>query len=539
MNIRRLGFSALFCAFAVLSSSTFAATAAETPDILYRGNGAEPKDLDPHTSTGVGEFQIIQALFEGLTNKHPKTLEIIPGVAERWESSKDGKKWTFHLRKNAKWSNGDPVTAQDFVYSWFRLIDPKTASEYAYQGHYFKNAKSFAEGKIKEPKQVGFRAKDAYTLEVELENPTPYFLSLLFHHSLYPAHKATVEKYGMRWTRPENMVSNGPFKLTTWETNKIIKVAKSPNYWDAAVVKLNEIHYFPTENIDTEEKMFRSGQLDVTYEIPQEKIDFWKRDKSGVLYTYAYLGNYHYLINTTKAPMNDKRVRKALALSLDRERLVKYVTRGGQAPAQALTPPGTGGFNVVGHLPKDASRVGEAKKLLAEAGYPDGKNFPAIEILYNTSASHKKIAEALQTMWKENLGIQVKLLNQEWKVYLDTMRTKNYFLARQGWIGDYNDPNTFLDMYMTDNGNNRTGFANKEYDGLLEAAARETDHNKRLALFQKAEDILAEELPVIPIYIYTRNYLINTRVQGWEKNIEDVHPLKFVSKPGSALAKKP
>lgn len=493
------------------------------------GNGAEPKDLDPHLSTGVPEFHIIQNIFEGLVGKDPKTLEAIPGVAESWTSSKDGLQFVFLLRKNAKWSNGDLVTAADFVYSWARLLTPELASEYAYQGYYVKNGKAFNEGKIKDVNQLGIKALDANTLKITLENPTPFFLSLLYHHSLYPVHQKTVDTHGQRWTRPENIVTNGAFLLDRWEMNKIVSIKKNDSYWDAATVKLTGANFYPTDNLDTEEKMFRRGELHATNEIPLEKIPTWQADKSGVYQHGPYLGNYFYWINVTKAPLDNKLVRKALNLGFDRDRVTRYVTRAGQVPAQFFTPPGSAGFNPKAILPSDGSRIEEARKLLAQAGFPGGKGLAPIEILYNSHPGHKKIAEALQEMWKENLGIEIKLFNQEWKVYLDSMRTKNFQLGRQGWIGDYNDPNTFLDMLMTDNGNNRSGWGSPVYDAIMEKAAKERDQVKRLALFQEAENIILEELPVIPIYIYTRNYLKQPNVAGWHPNVEDIHPLKFVS----------
>jgi oligopeptide transport system substrate-binding protein len=252
------------------------------------------------------------------------------------------------------------------------------------------------------------------------------------------------------------------------------------------------------------------------------------KDTSGVFRRHPYLGTYFYWVNVSKAPLNNKLVRKALALAIDREKLVKFVIKGGQAPAENLTPPGTGGFKPLGRLPKDSSQISEAKELLAKAGYPNGKGMPTVEILYNTSEGHKKIAEAIQQMWRETLGVQASLYNQEWKVFLDTQHSKNYMISRAGWIADYNDPNTFLDMLTTGNGNNHSGWSNKNYDSLIEQAAKENRNVKRMELFQKAEDILMEELPVIPLYVYTRLYLLSPDVQGWEQNIEDVHPLKYV-----------
>ncbi|NBX67888.1 MAG: peptide ABC transporter substrate-binding protein [Proteobacteria bacterium] len=499
------------------------------PQVLNLGNGGEPKDLDPHTVTGVPEFHIIMNIFEGLVSKDPKNLEPIPGVAEKWKVSKDGKTYTFFLRKNAKWSQGDPVTASDFIYSWIRLLKPETASEYAYQGFYIKNGKAFNEGKLTDPNQLGLKAIDSSTLEVQLENPTPFFLSLLFHHSLYPVHKATIEKFGARWTRPENFVGNGAFTLKKWEVNRVITVAPNPFYWDKETVKLSEANFFPIDKHETEEKMFRAKSLHTVDDLPLEKLPLWQKDTTGVFKNHPYLGTYYYWFNCTKAPLNNKKVRQALTLAIDRDRIVRLVTRGGQVPATMFTPPGTGGFKPESRLPKDGSQIQKAKQLLAEAGFPNGKGLPSLEILYNTSDNHKKIAEAIQQMWRENLGISSSLFNQEWKVFLDNQQTKNYMIARAGWIADYNDPNTFLDMFVTNGGNNHSGYSNSSYDELIESAKKERNPKKRFAIFQKAEDILLEDLPVLPIYVYSRNYLLSNEVQGWHPNIEDIHPLKYIS----------
>lgn len=513
----------------LLGGCTCSKDAALNPGEIYMGNGAEPKDLDPHITTGIPEDHIQQNIFEGLVSVDPKTLAPVPGVAESWTLSPDGRVYTFRLNKNAKWSNGDPVTAGDFVYSFERLLRPETASEYAYQGYYMVNAKDYNTGKLKDASKIGVAAIDDHTLKITLVNPTPFFLGLLYHHSLYPVHRASIEKHGAKWTRPENIVTNGAFMLSKWETNKIITIVPNPHYWDRATVKLKAAHFLPIENLDTEEKMFRSGRLHTTNEVPLEKLPHWQSDKSGVYQTYPYLGTYFYWINTKKKGLDDKRVRKALNLAIDRERLVKFVTKGGQLPGTVYTPPGTGGFQPTPRLPSDLSRVEEAKKLLAEAGYPGGKGLPTLEILYNTHEGHKKIAEALQQMWKTNLGVNVSLFNQEWKVYLDSMRNMQFDLGRQGWIGDYNDPTTFQDLLVSDNGNNRSGFASAKYDALVDKAAREQNPKKRLAIMGEIEDMISDELPVIPLYIYTRNYLKRKEVQGWYPNVQDFHPLKYVS----------
>lgn len=498
--------------------------------ILHLGNGSEPQDLDPQIVTGVLEFRIVSALMEGLVDFDPKDLHPVPGLAESWDIAPDQMLYTFHLRP-AKWSNGDPITAQDFVKSYHRALAPTLASEYAYMLFVVKNAEEFNTGKLKNFDEVGFKAVDARTLQIQLRAPTPYFLSLLTHHSWFPVHIPTVEKNGPlyergnRWTRPETYVGSGPFTLAEWKQNQVIVVKKNPNYWDAANVKLREIHFHPIENDVTEERAFATGQLHVTETVPMTKIDVYKREHPELIRLEPYMGVYYYRLNVTKPPLNDNRVRLALSKAIDREGIVKAVLRGGQQPAYWFTPPDCGGYTAREHVKAD---IAEAKQLLAAAGFPNGKGMPPIEILFNTAESHKQIAEAIQQMWKVNLGIEVQLVNQEWKVYLDSQRSMNYQVCRASWIGDYIDPNSFLDMYVTDGGNNKTGWSNKEYDRLIREAGMIADQSQRFELFQQAEKILMTEGPLIPLYFYTRVKLMSPQVKGWWPNILDIHPYKYV-----------
>ena len=499
--------------------------------VLHFGNGAEPQGLDPHITIGIPEFQLETALFEGLVTMDPITNKPIPGAAESWTISEDRRTYVFKMREGGKWSNGDPVTARDFVYSWMRLVTPGLASEYAYQLFYIENAEKYYRGEIDDFNEVGVKAVDDKTLEVKLKNPVPFFISLLYHHSLYPVHKATIEKFGKidsrvsKWTLPGNLVGNGPFLLKEWELNKIIVVGKNPYYWDASIVKLDEIHFYPIDNEQTEERMFRSGRLHITNEVPIEKIEVYRESSPELIRIDPYLGTYFYRFNTLKVPFNDPRVRRALAMSIDRNQIVDRVSKGGQIPAYALTPPDTNGFTPKAAIPFD---IEGARKLLAEAGYPDGKGFPEVELLYNTNEGHRKIAVAVQQMWKKALNINITLSNQDWKVYLDNERTLNYTIGRGSWIGDYPDPNTFLDMWVTDGGNNRTGWSNKTYDALIASAAEAADTEERYKYFQQAEELLAKEVPIIPVYTYTRDYLIRPEVKGWYSNIMDHHPYQYV-----------
>ena len=499
--------------------------------ILYKGNGSEPQELDPDIVTGVSEYHILMSLFEGLVSEDPHDLHPVPGVAERWDVSPDGTVYTFHLRDNAKWSNGDPVVARDFWESYKRMLAPTLASEYSYMHYVVKNAQAYNEGKITDFDQVGYKVMDDHTFRVTLENSTPYFLSLLLHHSWFPVHLPTIRKYGdpylrgSKWTRVGRFVGNGAFVLAKWRVNDIIVVKKSPTYWDRDRVRLKEIYFLPIESDETEEHAFRAGQLDVTEMLPLSKIDFYKKNYPDLLHIEPYLGTYFYRINVTKPPLNDKRIRRALALTIDRESLVADVLRGGQLPAFCLTPPGTAGYTCRTQLHED---IAEAKRLLAEAGYPGGKGLPPIELLYNTLEAHRIIAESIQQMWNKSLGIEVHLVNQEWKVYLDSQRTLNYQVCRASWIGDYVDPNSFLDMWLTGGGNNETGWSNPEYDRLIAEAARTTAPRQRLEVFQKAEAILLDELPIIPIYFYTHVCAQRPEVKGWYPTILDNHPYKYV-----------
>ena len=493
--------------------------------ILHWGNGTEPQELDPHIVTGVPEHHIIIALLEGLVLKDPDTLEPIPGVAERWDISDDGLTYTFHLRNTARWSNGDPVTAQDFVWSWWRALQPGLGNQYAYMYFNIENAREYAEGRIDDFKQVGVAALDDHTLRIRLENPTPYFLQLLDHYSMFPVHRPTIEKFGQpdergtRWTRAGNFVGNGAFVLTDWQLNKVVAVDKSPTYWDKDKVRLNGIRFYPTENVSTEERMFRAGQLHITGALPPDKIEVYKQGQPQHLRIAPYLGTYFYRFNVDTPHLSDSRIRRALAMSIDRQQLVDSVTKGGQIPAYTFTPPDTLGYTATTGFSFDPEA---ARGLLAAAGYPEGQNFPATELLYNTSEGHRKLAVAIQQMWKQHLNIEVTLNNQDWKVYLDNVENRQYQIARAGWIGDYVDPNTFLDMWVKDGGNNLTGWSHPRYDELvLGLSPSAKNREQRYHLFDEAETILLDEMPVIPLYFYTRNHLVHTSVRGMPANLLD------------------
>ena len=497
---------------------------------LYISIGTEPEGLDPHIVTGVSESKVLLSLFEGLTTLHSETLAVEPGVAESWDISEDGLRYTFHLNPKARWSNGDPLTAEDFLFAYERILTPDTGALYAYMLYPIRGAEAFNKGELENFDDVGVSAPDPYTLVVELDAPTPYLLSLPTHYTWYPLHKETVLAHGRmtdrisKWTKPGNFVGNGPFALNTWRLNSSIHVTKNPYYHATDAVRLNGIHFLPID-IDTEERAFRSNQVHITDTVPLPRIEWYRANQPERMRFDTYLGVYYYAINTDRGPLKDPRVRKALAYSIDREALTEHILKAGQKPAYHFTPPNTAGYTAEAKLPYDPEL---ARQLLAEAGYPGGEGFPKFELLFNTSEAHSTIAVAIQQMWKEELGIDIGLYNQEWKVYLATRKAREFDIARAAWIGDYVDPNTFLSLATSDNGNNHTGWGNENYDQLIRQAATTQDTEARFALFQKAEQILIDELPIIPIYFYVSSTLIDEAVQGWYPNIRDYHPYQDV-----------
>ncbi|MCX8064799.1 MAG: peptide ABC transporter substrate-binding protein [Candidatus Hydrogenedentes bacterium] len=489
---------------------------------LRIGNGAEVQDLDPSIVSGVTEHRVLSALFEGLVSLDPKTLNPIPGVAESWEISNNNLLYTFKIRKNAFWSNGEPLTANDFVSSWKRILTPSLSAEYAYLLFCLKNAKAFYEKKIQNFDEVGVKAIDDYTLQVELEYPTLYFLTMQSHNIWFPVHLPTLEKFGdpytrsNKWTRSGNHVSNGAYRLVKWIPNKIVLLEKNPYYWNKESVRIHLLSFYPIDNQLTEERLFRTSYLDLTSTVPLKKIDFYKNNRPGNLLLFPYVGVYYYRINVTKPPLNNPYIRKALSLSIDRKKITEFILRGGEQPAYHYVPPGLGDYKPPQILEYNPIL---AKQLLSQAGIPDGKSLPPIEILFNTSEAHKTIAEAVQRMWKENLGIDVRLLNQDWKVYLVSMNQLDYQVARSAWIADFLDPINFLECFLSYSGNNRTGWNNPEFDKKIELAYREANSQERLKLLEEAEKILLEELPIIPIYFYTQKMLISERVVNFQPNV--------------------
>lgn len=545
--------SVLFSALSLTSCSN-----KKTLSVLRYNIAAEPQYLDPGKATGIPEFTVLLNLFDGLT-RYNEQNEIIPSMAEKWEGPNEKNEYTFYLRKGAVWSNGDPVTAFDFEYSWKRALSPELASEYAYQLYYLKNGKILnsavpAEGqtefkmenKYYHPKldekgnpvlnadnsqvpdldkpfsldDIGVKATDDNTLLVSLESNTPFFLSLLTFTTYLPVNHLIAEK-NPDWSKSaKNFVGNGPFKMKNWIHADKIEVVKNEKYWDAGAVKLSEILFTMVDNQATELALWESGQLEVATNPPP--IEFDRLKKEGKLQILPYLGTYFYAFNTTRKPFDDVRVRKALSFAIDRQSIVQSITKGEQKPAMAFVPYGIPDstsdkeFRTVGGDQYFTdNNLEEAKQLLAEAGFPGGAGFPEMNILYNTNETHHSIAQAIQQMWNEGLGIKCNLMNQEWKVYLDKRSSLDYDVARAGWIGDFMDPSTFLDTFYSSSGTSDTGWMNPSFDALIEKARSANDNFLRMRYLHDAEIILMEDMPVAPIYFYTRPILVSKQLQHY------------------------
>lgn len=490
--------------------------------IILVGNGTEPGDIDPQTTTGVPENNIVMTLFEGLTRTDPVTLDPRPGVAERWEMSADGLTYTFHLRANAKWSDGKPLTAHDFYASFRRILTPELGSDNTDEMYPIVNAEAYHKGTLKDFAQVGIKAIDDRTLEIKLRHPASYLLKTMASRSWYPVPLHVLEKFGSAtkpgnpWTKPGNIVGNGPFILKEWRPNQHIEVQRNPQYWNAASVKLNGVRFFPTENQPAEEAAFRAGQLHKTEAVPLAKVDVYRRENPGMLHIHPYSGVYYYELNVTKPPFNDVRLRHALAMAIDRASIVANVTRAGETPAYHFSLEGIDGYVSRARTKYD---LDAARKLLADAGFPGGRGLEPITLLYNTAENHRVIAEAVQQVWKRELGIDIRLENQEWRVYLDNRTQKNYQIARAGIIMEPYDPSQFLKVFTAASGFNRSGWTDPEYDRLYNEVMNTVDKAKRQELMQKMEQILTDAMPIVPVYYYTNKYLMLPSVQDSADNL--------------------
>ncbi len=509
--------SALITANVAMAADVPAGVQLADKQTLVRNNGAEVQSLDPHKIEGVPESNVNRDLFEGLVigdlNGHP-----VPGVAESWDN-KDFKVWTFHIRKDAKWSDGSPVTAQDFVYSWQRLADPKTASPYAsyLQYGHVANVDEIIAGK-KPATDLGVKAIDDKTFEVTLSEPVPYFYKLLVHPSVSPVPKAAIEKYGEKWTQPANIVTNGAYKLKDWVVNERIVLERNTNYWDNAETVINQVTYLPISSEVTDVNRYRSGEIDMTYNnMPIELFQKLKKEIPKEVHVDPYLCTYYYEINNQKAPFTDVRVRTALKLALDRDIIVNKVKNQGDLPAYSYTPPYTDGMKLV--EPEwfkwsQDKRNEEAKKLLAEAGYTADKPL-TFNLLYNTSDLHKKLAIAVASIWKKNLGANVKLENQEWKTFLDSRHQGTFDVARAGWCADYNEPTSFLNTMLSDSSNNTAHYKSPAFDKIIGDTLQVTDEAKRAELYAQSEQQLDKDSAIVPVYYYVNARLVKPWVGGY------------------------
>jgi oligopeptide transport system substrate-binding protein len=498
--------------------------------VLYRGNGEEPQGLDPHVADGVPSAHILRDLYEGLTTEEPDGT-IVPGAATRWNISRDGKQYTFYMRRDAKWSNGDPLTAQDFVFSLRRSADPRTASNAANMLLPILNAREVISGK-KPPSELGVSLLDENTLQINLVDPTPYFLGLLSHSIAYPVHRPSLEERGNRAFRDENLVSNGAYVLKKWNIRSHIELQKNPLFREADLTIMEKVFYMPIEDLSTEVKQFRAGELDWTYEVPNNQFKWLQKNYADELVISPWLGSYYFGINLTKEPFKENpALRSALVLAVDREVLTEKVTQFGEKPSFALIPPGIGDYEPA--IPEYAEwsqeeRNTEARRLYEQSGY-SAQNPLSIEIRYNTSENHKKIALAVASMWKQVLGVNATLVNEEWKVFLQNREQK--FITqvfRVGWISDYNDPYSFLELFRSDHGRNDSGYSNTSFDALLEQIAQERIPPRRKRMMFEAERILLEDNPIIPVYTYVTKRLVNLHIRGWENNVMDHHHSRFM-----------
>jgi len=566
-------------------------------------NETEIKSMDPATVTGIPEHRILAAIFEGLAKPNPETYLPEPGVAESWDISADERVYTFHLRPDARWSNGVAVTADDFLYGIRRMLDPMTGARYAYQCWYIKNARRYSAGlagvepgdrvevELNLPaghpwtrrgellhgvllskkstdksgqnsnvvavrvgnqerqflvgadtqeapggvelcrqvlldfREVGIEAVDDKTLVTTLERPTPFWLQLTMHYALFPLYRPCVEDHGSPdWTYPENIVGNGAFRLQFRRVRDRIRLVKSDTYWDRENVRLNIVDALSVDSRTTAFNMYETGRIDWLTDTESLIVrDLLEQGRDEVdLNPAPFLCTYFYGLNLNQKPLDDVRVRQALSLALDREEITRIAMGAGEVVAYGLVPPG-----IPGYQSQECHRgdPAEARRLLSEAGYPNGIGFPKFEILYNSDETHQTIAELIRKQWQRNLGITVSMRNEEWGSYLNSQRQMNFGICRRSWVGDYLDANTYLDMFVTDGENNRSGWSNLEYDRLVADAAAELDDEKRLRLLESAERILMEELPIIPIYYYVSRNLVRPYVRGFYNTAVDLHPL--------------
>lgn len=494
----------------------------EGKKVLRLNNSSEPGSLHPGMAQGTHDSWVLEHAFEGLTKKTPEG-EIVDGMAEKWDVSEDGLTWTFHLKDDVKWSNGDPVTAEDFEYAWKYALHPETASQYAYQLYYLDGAEEFNNSEEEADyaefeDQVGVKAVDEKTLEVTLAEPTPYFLDLTSFYTYYPVNKKVQEENADWANEAESYVSNGAFKLTEWKHKESMTLEKNEQYYEKDKIKLDEVNLVMIEDENTAWQMYQADELDLVYPLPGDVQGELVNSDNEEFYNGPDFSMYYYNLNTEVKPFNNPKVRKALSMAVERETITEHVTQGGQKPAYAILPPGIPDVNGdyqenTGDLFKED--LDEAKQLLAEGLEEEGMDaMPQFTILYNTLEVHKKIAEAIQEMWRKNLGVDVTLENAEFQVKIDREQAGDYEISRAGWAGDYVDPMTFLDLWVTDGPHNDVNWSNAEYDELIKLAKSSMDQEERMDAMHKAEKVIIDDMPIIPIYFYTKPYVVKPHVKG-------------------------
>lgn len=497
---------------------------------LLLGNGAEPQSLDPHLVSAYTDQNILLALFEGLCALDETTSRAVPAAAERWDVSADGLVYTFHLRPGLKWSNGEPLVASDFIFAWRRALTPALGAEYAYLLHPLKNAAAFNAGTLTDPAALGAEAIDDHTLRLTLERPTPYLPALTANPVWFPLNPRAIAATGAAtdrandWTR-SHLVGNGPFTFAEWRPNAHVKVTRNLHYWDVAAVRLQAILFLPTESPETEERNFRAGQVHVTHALPSTKLAPYREQNPAALRVDPFLQTIFLRFNTTKPPFTDARIRRAFALAIDRPAIALSVLRGANPPATHFTPPDLAGYTARASVGADFD---QARALLAEAGFPGGRGLPGIALQVRNDAQQPGMAEVLQARWAKELGVQLEIRTLEQKTWVQNQQNLDYQISGAGWIGDFADPVTFLDLFVSQGGNNWTGWKNAAYDDLIAQAATATDPAARLELFQQAEARLLAEAPVTPIFWGARTYLIHPSVQGWEPALLGFHQYKKV-----------
>ena len=520
-----------FRTMAVGMAVLFMGIGSANAEVVYnRGNSADPESLDPHKTSTVYEAHILRDLFQGLVMQDAKA-ELIAGAAESWTVSDDGKVYTFKLRPDGLWSNGDPVTAQDFVYSFQRLLNPETAAEYAAMLYPIKGAKEVHESKAP-PDTLGVKAIDDKTLEVTLNAPTPYFLEMLTHQAAYPVNKKNIDQFAADFIKPGNLVSNGAYTLAEFVPNDHIKLAKNPKFFDAANAQIDVVNYIPTEDRSAALKRYEAGELDSNDDLPTEQLDEIRAKFGDQVRIAPYLGTYYYTFKTDKKPWDDAKLRRAISMAIDRDFLAEKVWKNSMFPAYSFVPPGIAGYEPsvadYGDMTQ-IEREDEAKKVLTELGYGPDKPLK-IELRFNTSENHQNTAVAVQDQLKP-LGIEVSLVNTDTKTHYGLLEQHgDYDVARAGWIADYKDPETFLRLLVTGDGSNYALYSNPEYDGLMSQAASEADPAKRSKLLTQAEAIFVRDTPYIPLLFYSYHNIVSPKLQGFEDNVMDVHPTRFIKK---------